>query len=164
MTPTEHHFTAEELHNDDVAHEHSDVNLRLIVASGVAMFVVTVISAVVVWGVFSFLERQERQSDPPQSPLAVQPGELPPQPRLQTNEPAGLRKFRESETDKLQGYGWVDEKGGVARIPIEEAKKKLLEHGLPTRATPIDERLGTDAPALGMPSSGRNIPLPAKKQ
>jgi hypothetical protein len=27
----------------------------------------------------------------------------------------------------------VDEKAGVVRIPIEEAKKRLLQNGIPTR-------------------------------
>ena len=38
-----------------------------------------------------------------------------------------MRKRRRT----LEGYGWVDQPGGVARIPIEEAKKLLFERGLP---------------------------------
>jgi len=32
----------------------------------------------------------------------------------------------------LNSYGWVDEKAGVARIPIQQAMKRLATKGLPT--------------------------------
>jgi len=42
----------------------------------------------------------------------------------------------------LAGYGWVDEKAGVVRIPIEQAKALLLRRGLPV------------APATASPAAG----------
>ena len=69
-----------------------------------------------------------------------------------------LRDVRAAEQQRLHGYGWVDEKAGVARIPIDEAKKLMLERGLAVRPDPLtDERLGTRRPSSGESSSGRNV-------
>lgn len=160
MTPTEipHHYTAEDLHNPDVAHEHKDVNVRAILMFGVGMVVVAVVSAIVVWIFFGVLERQAAANDPPRSPVALPEGQLPALPRLQDDEPGALRKFRAMEAKTLEGYGWIDEKAGVAHIPIDEAKKRLLERGLPVRAgAPLEDRAGTHAPAMGESSGGRSI-------
>jgi len=35
----------------------------------------------------------------------------------------------------LSTYGWVDNNGGVVRIPIARAKSLRLERGLPVRGT-----------------------------
>jgi hypothetical protein len=126
-------------------------------------------------GLFWFFNKQAAANDPRVSPLAIPATQMPktttgspyfgaaPQPQLLTNEPAALRQLRRSEDQQLYGYGWVDEKTGVARMPIDEAKKRILERGLPARAAGVDPRLGTHAPAYGDSSSGRTIttPLPA---
>ncbi len=62
------------------------------------------------------------------------------------------------EAETLGTYGWVDEKSGVARMPIEEAKKLILQRGLPARAEgAADPTLGTPRAAYGESSSGRTI-------
>jgi len=175
MKPTEdgaivHHHSPEELHNDDVAHEHSDINIRAIVWSAVVVTVVCIATAILMALLFRFLEVQAKASDPRLSPLAMPATVMPPtttaspefgsapEPRLLTNEPAMLRQLREREQGQLDGYGWADERAGVARIPIDEAKKLMLERGLPVRPDPAtDPRLGTHAPAFGESSSGRTI-------
>jgi len=42
-------------------------------------------------------------------------------PMLETNEMGQLREFVTNQENQLNSYGWVDEKAGVARIPIERA-------------------------------------------
>jgi len=157
-------------HNPDVAHEASDVNVRAVLGFAAGLAVVTVISAVIVYGLFWYFERQAQARDPRLSPLAMPSTEMPrttagspffggaPQPQLLTNEPEALREFHRTEDQLLRGYGWVDEKDKVAHIPIEEAKKRLLEHGLPARTVGVAPWLGTRAPAYGEASSGRTIP------
>ena len=157
-----HHYSDAEMHNPDVAHEEADINVRtvLMFAGG---FAVIVLSAALLMGlVFRVLSNQAAASDPQVSPLALPSGQSPPAPNLLTNEPAGLRKFQAEEADKLHGYGWVDQQGGVARVPIEEAKKLIVQRGLPVRATGAveDPRMGTHAPAYGEASGGRTIGLP----
>ena len=36
----------------------------------------------------------------------------------------------------LDSYGWVDREAGIARVPIEEGLRMVLESGLPARAVP----------------------------
>ena len=71
-----------------------------------------------------------------------------------------LKKQRAIEAETLEHYGWVDQKGGIARLPIAEAKKKLLHDGLPSRTDgAVDAWLGTSAAAGGESSGGRRIPV-----
>ncbi len=145
------------LHNEDVAHEHSDINVRAVLVFIIALSLVCIGAGAAMWGVFTVLERQAAQNDPVLSPLATPAGQQPPEPRLLTNEPANLEKQRAKERELLDGGDWVDRNAGVGRIPIAEAKKLLLHKGLPTRAgEPIDPRLGTRAPSMSDASSGRN--------
>jgi hypothetical protein len=168
MTPTNHdasgghHYTDVEMHNEDVAHEHSDINLRSILAFGIGLAVVVVTAALLMWIMFQALKSQAAARDPQLSPVAAPSDLQTAAPRLLTNEPAYLRNFRDEEAKKLEGYGWVDERGGIAHVPIEEAKKLLVQHGLPVRATGTvdDPRTGTHAPAYGEASGGRAIAIP----
>jgi hypothetical protein len=173
MTPTKHPHDAhayddgvhdaadhDRLHNDDVAHEHSDVNVRTVLVAALVLATVVAVSAVAMWGLFRLLEHQAAANDPQLSPLAIPAGQQPPEPRLQTNEPAALRKFHETEDRTLENYGWIDQKNGVAHMPIGEAKKLLLERGLPTRSGTADPAEGTHAPAYGEANGGRAIGRP----
>ena len=55
---------------------------------------------------------------------------LPPEPRLQTNPPAELRRFEAEAAQQLASYGWVDRQHGIARIPVAEAMQRLAEQGI----------------------------------
>jgi hypothetical protein len=169
MTPTNrdphaarHHYSDAELHNQDVAHEEADINIRTVLTFAVGLAVVVAVSAGLMGIMFRVLSNQAAAKDPQVSPLALPSGQRPPEPSLLTNEPAGLRRFRDEETRSLDGYGWVDQQAGVARVPIEEAKKLLVQRGLPVRASGAvqDPATGTHAPAYGEASGGRAIPIP----
>ena len=165
MTPTDpgaHHYSEAELHNEDVAHEHSDVNIRTILAFGAGMAALVIGSALLMSLMFHTLASQASARDPELSPVAAPSTIQPKAPQLLTDEPGNLKKFREEESKKLDGYGWVDERAGIAHVPIEEAKKLIVQHGLPVRATgAVDDPLtGTHAPAYGEASGGRAIPIP----
>jgi hypothetical protein len=56
-----------------------------------------------------------------------------PAPRMQAVPAQDLQQFRAREDAILDGYGWVDQKAGVVRIPIARAMELLLQRGLPTR-------------------------------
>ncbi len=163
MTPTDapHHYSDEEMHNEDVAHEHSDTNIRTVLAFGGGLALVVAGAALLMWIMFRALESQAASRDQV-SPVARPAGLQPTAPRLLTDEPGNLRKFRAEETTKLEGYGWVDERAGIAHVPIEQAKKLIVQHGLPVRAAGVveDPRIGTHAPAYGEASGGRTIAVP----
>lgn len=156
--------------NPEVAHEHTDVNVRALIGFAIGLIVVVGIVYVMMYGLFSFFDRQAAKNDPPVSPLARPTHTMPVTtihdpffgnaegPRLVTSEPAVLQKHRQMEAGVLGTYGWVDEKAGVARLPIEEAKKLILTRGLPARADgPADPSLGTRRAAYGETSGGRAV-------
>ena len=164
----------EEMHNEGVAHEHSDIDIRAIVMSMVVMFAICVAVAGVVGALFKYLEYQAANNDPKLSPVA-RPATVMPRtttgtptfgaaagPRLLTNEPVALERQRETERQVLQGYGWTDQAAGVARIPIEEAKKLVAERGLPARPDGARPEAGTWQPARGESSSGRLVDGPPR--
>jgi hypothetical protein len=180
MTHTDSHAQGDPLDNEGVSHEHSDVNIRAIMMFAAGLAAVGIIVHIAMWLLFGWFERQAAANDPPISPLAAPAVEMPrattgspvfgsaPGPQLLTNEYMALEKNRAAETEWLAGYGWVDQKANVARIPIEEAKKLLLQRGVPSRGgDPIAPTLGTRQPAYGESSGGRTItgaPPPAVRQ
>ena len=157
-----HHYTDAEMHNPDVAHEEADIDIRTVLSFAGGLTVVVLVSAALMRGMFQILETRAAKNDPQVSPLALPAGQEPPAPRLLEHERETLLKFRMEETKKLEGYGWVDEKAGIARVPIEEAKKLIVQHGLPVRASGAveDPHMGTHAAAYGGSSGGRTIPVP----
>jgi hypothetical protein len=164
----------DELRNEEVAHEHRDVHVRAVITSAIILAVVGVVSQVLMVLLFNWFEDQARANDPQVSPLAAQPTEMPPTTttspyfnegvagiKLLTNEPMALDEHRAQSEKRLHEFGWVDEKTGVAHMPIEDAKKLILQRGLPVRAeggVPAD--LGTRLPATGEASGGRAITVP----
>jgi len=170
MTPTEvHGHDADALHNPDVAHEESDVNIRAIISFAVIVAAVSIVCAVIVWGMFVLFEHQAQARDPQLTrvarPATVMPAHTTaptfggaPQPQLLTNEPAALKQERTAADAALHQYGWVDQKAGVAHIPIDQAKKLLIERGLPARTGGTPDAQGTNAPAFGESNGGRTIP------
>jgi hypothetical protein len=154
------HADHDGLYNEDVAHEYSDVDVRSVLVFCFGLMAIVAVVAFAMYGMFLVLENQAAQNDPVISPLAVPAGQEPPEPRLLRNEPSYLRTVKTDEQRILDGYAWVDEKAGTVRIPIDEAKKQLLQRGLPVRADgQVDPWMGTYSAARGEASGGRNIPL-----
>ena len=147
------------LHQDDVAHEHSDISVRGVIWFAVTLAVICAVLQLTVWGLFKVFDRYEAKNDPFVSPYATPAGTLPAEPRLQTTPWLDLKQFRADEDAYLTSYGWVDQKAGVAHLPIDKAKALLLQRGLPSR--PLQEgdpREGTHVFAYGEASGGRAIP------
>lgn len=119
--------------NGDAAHEHRDVNVRAILAVALGLAITAVIVHVVLFWMFRYFEQREavrKQSAFPLAPVEVQ---FPPEPRVQARPSESLKEMRKQEAAILSNYGWVDEKAGIARIPIEEAMRLTVERGLPAR-------------------------------
>jgi hypothetical protein len=128
-----------QIRNPDVAHERSDMDVRVIARFAIILVMAAVLIHILLWGLFHYFEERQVRSEPLSSPLARERRQLPPEPRLQgapgheESPITEMEKFRLHEDQLLNGYGWVDQKGSVVRIPIEEAKKRLLQKGLPVR-------------------------------
>jgi hypothetical protein len=118
----------------EVDHEHSDVNIRAILAFGVALMIVAAVVHLMIYVLFGYFNGRENVQQAATYPLAVEQGRRePPEPRLQTNPRQDLADLRAKEDEMLTSYGWVDRNAGVVRVPIEQAIKLTLERGLPAR-------------------------------
>lgn len=56
--------------------------------------------------------------------------QLPPAPRLEQNPRIDGDRIITEAKERLESYGWVNERAGRAHIPIERAMELLIEHGL----------------------------------
>jgi hypothetical protein len=123
--------------NVDVVHEESDVNVAAILRYGLGLAVVALVAHVFLWWLLGLYGRQNERAQTQVYPMAAgQQDRRPPLPRLQDNPQQELQQLREKQKALLDGYGWVNKEAGVARIPIEEAMKLVVERGLPTREIP----------------------------
>ena len=110
-------------------HERHDVNIRWMAYFGVALVVLLVGSAVLMWWLFDIFDNESQRVDTP-TPLAEsQP--LPPGRRLQASPAQDMREMLAAERRLLEHYTWVDPSAGVVRIPIEQAMEWVVTQGLP---------------------------------
>ena len=166
-TPDVRHIT-----NPDVMHEESDVSVRGVGTFVGLLFLGLIIVSALMLGLFKLLEGYAESKDIQPAPMARSEKErLPPPgaPRLQgapdhksldgdnlifekkepTLEWAALQsKFKYD----LENFHDPDPGTGMMRVPIEFAKEKLLQKGLPVRQ---QQTQGTQA------SEGINIPTAA---
>jgi hypothetical protein len=84
---------------------------------------------------------------PPASPFEKEDArDMPPGLRLQTDAPTDLDQYRKTQDKILAGYGWVDPKAGVVRIPVQRAMDLLLEKGYPSRGSAPSAEIAAKAP------------------
>lgn len=127
------------------SYERQDLQVPAILYFLLGLLVVTAIGIVGLRGVFAYLERHEKSSQPAVSPLVarvpedsrhVAPGYAQsafPNPKLEEDERGQLDDIRLKEENTLYTYGWVDEKNGTVRIPIERAMDLIVQRGLAVR-------------------------------
>jgi hypothetical protein len=124
-------------------YERQDLTAKAVFAFLLSLVAGGVLVYFVVLGLYAFMDARQRLRQPQQSPLVQQadtntrivaPEEIKkfPQPRLERNERIEINDFRLHEEQRLNSYGWVDEKAGVVRIPIERAMELIAQRGLPT--------------------------------
>ena len=152
------HDHSHNLNNPDVTHETDDVNVRAILWFVGVLTAITIAIQIAMWGMFKGLAWYERKTEPYVTPLTRPTGQPFPEPRLQETPWVDLTKYRTEQHNYLHSYGWVDEKLGVARIPISKAKELLLQRGLPVRPELATEMEGTNIAATGDSSGGRSLP------
>jgi hypothetical protein len=122
------------------AHEEGDENTTGIIKFGVALAIGIAVICLLMWALFKIFKTvtAEEEAQPP--PL-FRGERLPPEPRLQgmpghQNFPSeDIREFRAKEDAQLNSYGWVDRQAGIVHIPIDEAKRLIVERGLTAPAT-----------------------------
>jgi hypothetical protein len=148
---TEHHNKGQsgdqpQTHTD-VAFESSDIDTRTILAYMFYLALAVAATFVVSVLVFRFTTKMAADSDTPMAPVHRNVGAtMPPEPRLQgvpghTNDPQlDLRDKKEADEEANEKYDWTDKQAGIARIPVEEAMKFIVEKGLPAVPSPTAEK------------------------
>ena len=125
--------------------EHQDLKPAGIVYFFLTLVVVTALCMFGLKGLYAYLDHREKASQPEVNPLVAKvpedtrnvapgyPQTAFPSPRLEEDERGQLNGIRMEEEKTLYSYGWVDEKAGTVRIPIERAMDLLVQRGLPVR-------------------------------
>jgi hypothetical protein len=171
-TPDVRHIT-----NPDVMHEESDVSVRGVGTFVGLLFLGLLIVCALMLGMFKLLEAYATSQETPPLPMARSEKErLPPPgvPRLQgapdhhsLDDPNLIFEKKEPTLEwealkdkyqyDLENYHAPDPGTGAMRIPIADAKRRLLEKGLPTRQAATGTAAG-DAEGITLPtfsSAGR---------
>jgi len=145
------------LKHEAARHERSDVNIRAVILFGLGLILAGVVVYFFTSLLFTLFSAREAKLETPPSPLLpVGAIRLPPEPRLQlapghpTHPLEEMKQLRASEEAVLNSYGWVDQRAGFVRIPIEEAKRLALQKGF------LSNQDGKGEPGLPqVSSSGR---------
>ena len=120
------------------AHETSDANIRNLIIFGVCLAFLVIAGLVASRAVFHYFAGHQGLG-PPASPFE-NVRMLPPGPRLQVRAPQDLEQYKGAQDEILNSYGWVDQKAGIVRIPIDRAMDILLQKGLPVRGAPSEKQ------------------------
>lgn len=124
-------------------YEHQDMSPRSVYAFLIALAAAGILLYFALWGFYDFLEARDKPRQASQNPMvqsaATNTRVVPPdayktfpKPRLERNERIEINEFLLQEEQTLDSYGWVDQKAGVVRIPIERAMQLIAQQGLPT--------------------------------
>jgi hypothetical protein len=162
------------IRNVEVTHETSDVNVRGVLTFAVVLALATIAIGAGIWMLFGFFNRQQAK-EPGPGPMALSKEErLPPEPRLQgapgfqvtlesgqtmnleKSTPQSEYRVLRQQWDENLRTGLKDQSGNTVGIPIDEAMKKIVSQGLPTRTKGPAGKLNDYA--ISMPtdvSSGR---------
>ena len=148
---TEHHTHGPAPNGDpvhqDVSYEPRDVATSPILKFLVYLGVVIVLSYIVCLGIYRGLIGYWTSSYQQPTPSRMEAGPtMPPEPRLQgmpghlTDPQQDLREKLKADTEAINRLGWIDEKAGIAEIPVKDAMQLIVEKGLPAVTPPPAEK------------------------
>ncbi|HVF91437.1 MAG TPA: hypothetical protein VNH22_15335 [Blastocatellia bacterium] len=130
------------IQNEDVQHEHTDVPVGPILKFLIFLLIAGLVIHIGMYFFFELLKEREKRATPPPGPFAEERSNIPPEPRLnlmpghEVHPLDEWKQMKASEEGALSNYEWVDPKAGAVRIPIREAKRLVLQQGLPARPAP----------------------------
>jgi hypothetical protein len=114
-----------------LGHETSDADVRQIALIGCGLALTLVAVGFLVYGIFQYLLAHPVSIQ--SHPMAVYDSQIPPQPRIQDHPAVEIQQLHAKENQALSTYGWVNQKVGVVRIPIERAMALQLQRGFQVR-------------------------------
>lgn len=131
-----------------LGYERRDASIKGLTMFGFWMAVVIAATMVAMDFTLKYFNH-EMPLGPGPAPFATE-RQLPPSPRLQVYPHIELKDYCAAQQEQVTTYGWVDQRVGVVRIPIDRAMDALLARGLPSR--PAGEvPTGAMAPAVSTP-------------
>ncbi len=129
-------------------YEYRDANIRGLLEFGFWLAMVLVVTLLAMRWTYHFYARMEPVG-PPASPF-TNVREIPPGPLLQALPHIDLQTYCEGMEQQVNTYGWIDQPGGVVRLPVDRAMDLLLERGLPVRA-PSEAPPGASSEVMAPP-------------
>jgi hypothetical protein len=87
-------------------------------------------AGVLVYGIYFLLASFAPTFDGPENPAGLVVSDAA---KIQKDPGLGMDAYLHKATDRLNGYGWIDESQGITHIPIEKAIEKTAEMDLPYR-------------------------------
>jgi hypothetical protein len=111
--------------------EPSDVSTRGFLYFLLATGLLLVITCLAMAGLFAYYKKMHLP-EAVVTPLFQDLRPLAPPPRIQVAPANDIVDYRDAQARLLGSYGWIDQKKGIARIPIDRAMELLLRQGLPT--------------------------------
>lgn len=127
----------------DVSFETQDVRPSVIEKFLMYLGITIILSYVLVLGLYRGLKSYWANSYPQPLPSRVEAGPtMPPEPRMQgmpghfTDPQQDLRNKLTADNQANRTLGWIDEKAGIAQIPVKDAMQLIVEKGLPA-VTPL---------------------------
>jgi hypothetical protein len=143
-------YRDDDIVNPETRHEDSDVNVRALLWAVVIFIVFAVVTHAVLYLQFHAYAKHFRNESSQPLTMMPHPVNAPPAPRLQpfpnegpvwrqsNNEPPNtntpltdMAEMRAAEDEALNKPGWVDKQKGIVRLPIETAKRLVVQRGLP---------------------------------
>jgi hypothetical protein len=157
---------------DNSGFERQDLQPSSILYFLLALGVATLLCIIGLRGLYAYLDNHEKPLQPAVNPLVTNvpadtrhiapgyPQSAFPSPRLEKIEGDELDGDLIKEEKTLYSYGWVDEKAGTVRIPIERAMDLLVQRGLPVRPQGVASEVaggntGIINPQLSKAGTGR---------
>ena len=132
--------------NSDRRYEDSNVSVKQLFAFAMGIVALVLVGVAVSAVTFKFFVNHTPMG-PSASPFEKEDArDMPPDLRLQTRAPEDLKDYRDSQDKILAGYGWVDSKAGIVRIPVQRAMDLLLEKGYPSRGSAPSAEIAAKAP------------------
>lgn len=139
--------------NAETQHEKSDIDVRALGWAVVIFIVFAVATHGLLYLQFHFYARYFRGQASQPLTMMARPSDasVPVTPRLQpfptmskdemlppyaTTPVKDMAEMRASEEKMLNNPGWVDQKNGIVRVPIDVAKQLVVQRGLPVVEEP----------------------------
>lgn len=132
----------EDYKHPEIEYEREDLSALGIMGFLAGLAIVGLAMHIILAGMFNYLDTYSKVHQGATHPLTQpvtadlrnptpQVADKFPLPRLETNELGELNDQRLHEEEVLNSYGWVDQKAGVAHIPITRAMQLIAQRGLP---------------------------------